>query len=299
VAHNDGTQEETKHEEDPELLWHEWEWVLSKTEEFAMRQTTDDASRIKEELMKLRQSAKLLQFRTYFHNEVVSPTFVSIQRNQTEARDLASELDASNISKIISDVITQMEDKWLIFIGTTFFNEPELQTKWEQFQSEYKEKPYERNVVGSLKELAFSAAYGRRNMGITEKILVDILWSMWKALTEVIRTALGIDLTQEQLILVAQAISEVTDPLVHLWIETVKNSRYGRSNEGKLVEKWKKEQELEKRRLKKIKQKGVDARYEYIPHRTTAQSTKESHHVDISSIKRILERTLAFPVPVK
>ncbi len=138
--------------EDPELVWSDWEWVLSKTEEFALLQSNVDSLKIKEELTRLRQTAKTIQFRSYF-TKLVSPTIKLLQQTPEELNDLCTCLDASKCSKIIHDVIANMEKEWLEFIQTTFFLDPALHTQWLRFRDNYHEKPYERNVVGSLKEL--------------------------------------------------------------------------------------------------------------------------------------------------
>ena len=56
------------------------------------------------------------------------------------------------ILQIISDVIKSMENDWLNQIKLIFFSE-ENQDKWWTFYEDYREKPYEKNVIGSMKEL--------------------------------------------------------------------------------------------------------------------------------------------------
>jgi len=274
-------------------LWKDWEYVLSKTEEFAQHQTSEDSIKIKEELKHLRSTAKALQFRTFFLSEIAHPFFILLKQTK-DTKDLATELDASKTSKIISDVITQMEDEWLCLIYDTFFKDSQYEQKWIYFNENYKEKPYERNVVGSLKELAFSAARGLKDVGINERILVDILWSIWKTLTEAIRAALGTDLTYDQLMIVAGSVAKAQEPLVRLWIETVRKSRVGRSKEGQLVEKWKKEREQNENQKKiLIRKNGVDAKF--FSEEPQVTLTTESQ-VDIRNLKSFLEKSLMFPI---
>jgi hypothetical protein len=82
---------------------------------------------------------------------------------------------------------------------------------------------------------AFSSSSGSK-VGISEKVMVDILWSLWKTLVEVIRAALGAELEAKQLKSLAETVATVREPLLALWIETSEKSKGGRAREGRLVE---------------------------------------------------------------
>lgn len=138
------------------------------------------------------------------------------------------------MSKIIADVIKSVENQWLKSIHEIFFSTTHSK-RWFLFRDSYAEKPYERNVVGSLKELAFSASSGSKT-GISDKVMVDILWSLWKTLVEVIRAAIGTDLDPNQMKQLADTVAIVKVPLCELWVQTATKSKGGRAREGQLVE---------------------------------------------------------------
>lgn len=131
-------------------LWKDWEWVLSKTEEISLKQSEEEAQKIQNELKKLRKTAQTLKFRPYFLTNASKIIFENLSNEDKVL--LQTSLDASKSSKIISDLIHSMEDTWLSSIQTKFF--PDISSgKWKHFQDSYREKPYEKGVVGSLKEL--------------------------------------------------------------------------------------------------------------------------------------------------
>jgi hypothetical protein len=66
--------------------------------------------------------------------------------------------------------------------------------------------------------------------------MVDILWSLWKTLIEVIRAAIGTDLDPSQMKRLADAVAIVREPLSELWVQTATKSKGGRLREGQLVE---------------------------------------------------------------
>ncbi len=51
------------------------------------------------------------------------------------------------------------------------------------------------------------------------------------------------------MLFVANQISQATDHLVHLWIDTVRNSKLGMSMQGLVVQKWNRQREEEKQRI--------------------------------------------------
>lgn len=75
-----------------------------------------------------------------------------------------------------------------------------------------------------------------------------------------------------------------------MWIETVRNSRLGTSQQGKVVERLKKAQQEENLRLSKIKAQGVDARW------TTPAKIKlqQGQLADMKKLKALLENKLVF-----
>jgi len=270
-----------------EDIWQDWEWVLSKAEEISQKHSQEEAEMIRKELRRLRQTANALKYRPFFH---LASKDAFRKLTESEILDLNSVLQAAESYKIITDVINSLEDEWLRFIQNTFFPDPE-NISWQIFSANYKEKPYEKNITGALKELAFSASHGPKNVGINQKVLSDIMWSLWKTLTTSIRTGVNRDLTKEELILVAKEVVKAQQPFIKLWIQTVRNSRLGKSKEGKLIKKWELETKDLEQKLTSIKQKGVDAKYEY--HTYTPVVATEDRSRELKGIRALMENKLS------
>lgn len=279
----DGEQQEHNEEE----LWKDWEWVLSKTEELSMQQTKEEADRIRNELLLLRKAASMLKFRPFYANQA---KLALSKRTKEEVAAIGSVLDASKRSKLIADTINHFQERWLEFIRVNFF----LQggSGWKEFKSDYEEKPYLKNVVGSLNELAFSASHGPKDVGLDSRVLSDIMWSMWKTLTSAIRSHLERSLEEEELTLIAKEILPAQTFLIEIWLQTAQNSRLGATNEGALVGKWETKDKEEHERILKIKKQGVDARYSYEPYKWKEVDSQYKRD-DIKDLKKILEEQLS------
>ena len=130
---------------------------------------------------------------------------------------------------------------------------------------------------------------------MTEKVLVDVLWSIWKTTTEAIRTIITEDLEHNKLLKLAEKISIVRDPILKLWIETVKKSTTGRIREGHLVEKWRIEREEENLRISKIKERGVDAKWSQ-QYYSPPQNSLTISQLDFRNLRGFLESNLLFYV---
>jgi len=264
-------------------LLQDWEWVMSRAEQAALQTAEQDSFRIKEELSNLRKNGNSLKYRSFFYESVAKPAIETL--NPAQLADVATTLDPSKTSKILADVVHDMEDKWLALIQAAFFPDTRSDA-WKHFKDSYKEKPYEKNIVGSVKELAFSASHGPKNVGIDARVLADILWSIWKTLSAAIRTELGRDLEHLELLLIANEVSHAKDKIISLWIETARNSRVGAKREGVVVQKWKNEQQ--QLQLLKIKEAAVaDAKF-----KQPAQA--QVPFKDFKQVQKVLEEKLTF-----
>jgi len=144
-----------------------------------------------------------------------------------------------------------------------------------------------------LKELAFAASHGPRGVGINHKVLSDIMWSLWKTLSTAIRTGVDRDLTNDELELIAKQITITEEPFVRMWIQTVRNTRLGKTKEGVLVKKWAQEKLEEQLRLSTIKTKGVDAKYEYKPYNPSNIKANSYRKQELKDLKKVLEMKLS------
>lgn len=273
---------------DDKELWRDWEWVLSKTEEIVQKQNEAETERIKNELQSLKNASTSIKCKARFF-AVTKNLFASL--SQEQLTELGVDLDSSKKSKMISDVVQQCAQVWLNFIQNHFFLNKTLQ-QWIDYSSGFLEKPYDKGILGSTKELAFSASHGTRICGLNEKVLAEILWAIWKTLMESLRNS-GCELDETASSLLAEEVCKCKENFIYLWVTTVKNSRNGVKKEGVLVQKWKQEEKLEELRISKIMElKGIDAKY--VPTRYTNAHCKEKQEMD--KIKKFLEQRLSFYV---
>eukprot|EP01117_Protostelium_nocturnum_P003555 TRINITY_DN1467_c0_g1_i1.p1 TRINITY_DN1467_c0_g1~~TRINITY_DN1467_c0_g1_i1.p1 ORF type:complete len:366 (+),score=113.87 TRINITY_DN1467_c0_g1_i1:184-1281(+) len=239
-----------------------WEWVLSDLEEMEREQSLRESMKIREELGTLRNNSSL-NFRSYF----ISLSSNKIEQLNGEEQSLLSYvLDPCKSSKILSDVIQLYKDVWLQFVKESIFQIKDggvNNNQWESFVDSYDEKPYQRNLVGALKELAGAASLGRKDVGIDKKVMADILWSIWKTLSSSLRITLGRELSRYELTCLGNEIAKCQENIIALWIQTVKTSKSGTAKAGLVVKKWSEAKELEKKKMtEKILSCGVDAKWE-------------------------------------
>jgi hypothetical protein len=273
-------------------MWSEWEWILSETEKVAIKRSAEETERVKLELELLRKNANLLRMRPLFveiaREIFATKTFNSFERYKLERLVL----DASKRSKIICDVINSFADTWLQFIKLKFFQEGISQEKWKMFADAYGEAMYHKGVVGGMKELGWQASHGPGDSGLTDLVLGEIGWAIWKTLNSSIRWTLERELSIEENEALAKEIGQCFGLLIDLWYSTLVNSELGASREGVLPAKWAEEALREKERLELIKKAGVSARYEYKP-----VSVRSSERKKLKDLKKFLESQLQFRRP--
>jgi hypothetical protein len=133
---------------DAAQLWNDWEWVLSKAEEISMKHSTETSQHLKQELKQLHKTTQVLKFRSHFLKSAKN-FFESLSNEELNSLQVA--LDSSKRSKLISDIVNSLEDEWFEYIRSTFFSED---SNSESFRASFKENPpYEKNIIGSVKEL--------------------------------------------------------------------------------------------------------------------------------------------------
>eukprot|EP00012_Vannella_robusta_P005383 CAMPEP_0206195052 /NCGR_PEP_ID=MMETSP0166-20121206/7587_1 /ASSEMBLY_ACC=CAM_ASM_000260 /TAXON_ID=95228 /ORGANISM="Vannella robusta, Strain DIVA3 518/3/11/1/6" /LENGTH=426 /DNA_ID=CAMNT_0053612191 /DNA_START=46 /DNA_END=1326 /DNA_ORIENTATION=- len=257
---------------DEEHFWSEWEWVLSRTEEIAIQQSSKQAKQIDEELQNLRRTATQLKQRPYFVSKAQcilsrdnSPETSSelcgiFTEQQLQELDCLP-LDASLRSKLLRDVVDQFSDEWLEFIGRTFFqpDKPQEASNYPIFIENYAEKPYAKNITGALVSMGFVASHGSEQ-SLTSQVLGDIMWSWWSTLIRSIReingevSATSSEKLANQIILAGPVIARV-------WYETLSNTK-NISSPGTLPEQWRIKEQEEANRLKQLRAVGmIDAKF--------------------------------------
>lgn len=147
---------------------------------------------------------------------------------------------------------------------------------------------------------------GGQETRLNSTIIGETFWSIWKAIVQSLKE-IGRG-TPEECKAIALAIGEAQPFFLALWIQTVKNSKIGKANEGKVVLKWKEEavakEKLEKERRKKHFEETEeiwqpDAKYEAIVYKDFRSGGETV--VDMKKMRSILEKKLEFVkrIPVR
>lgn len=211
-------------------------------------------------------------------------------------------LDSNTRYFIIGNIVKQFQDKWLDEIGQVYWQSRSNSTDdvnsvkaWNKFIDTFYEKPYEKNIVGNLRDFGFFCYHSAGVTGLTLKVLEDVV-ACWYHLLNLSATALlARELTEDESRVLELGVSDAILPLIKLHIETAKKVANSLSREGKLPKKWKEEKLKEQQRIVEIKSKGVDARYEGdLPRiRQNDRLSKEA----LLSIKEFLTEHLTMRVP--
>ena len=95
-------------------FWHEWEWVLSKSEEMAIQQahlqTKEQVKQVKEELSSLRQQGSRFRHRPFFRK---SALMCFEQADEETKTWLSRGLDLSKRNKIMRDTVKALKEEWI------------------------------------------------------------------------------------------------------------------------------------------------------------------------------------------
>lgn len=270
-------------------IWQEWEWIMSETEKFALRKTTEDSDLIKKELEGLRNTANVLKARPIFlqHAKTLLQTALAAE----DVHKLATRiLDSSKRSKVITDVVAAYATEWLEFIKEQLLKD-EDSSIIATYHDSYIETPYSKGVVGGMKETGWQASHGPGDSGLTHCVLGDITWAFWKTVNSSLRWSLDRELTPEESNALVERMAVCQAKLVDLWLTTVNNSETGTANEGKLPAIWAQEAKEKQAKLNEIKRLGASARYEYTP--VTTVSTQLNRQ-KLGELRKFLEGRLQF-----
>ncbi|GAM19997.1 hypothetical protein SAMD00019534_031720, partial [Acytostelium subglobosum LB1] len=112
--------DEEEYKEKEKELWKEWEWVLSTTEEFILKQNQLESEKVLGELNNLKKTASNLKMKPTFirrANDILKPL------SDEQLDELRSPLDSNKRSAVISTVINTMESQWLKYIKDRFFHD--------------------------------------------------------------------------------------------------------------------------------------------------------------------------------
>jgi len=111
-------EEESK---DRELeLWKDWEWVLSATEEFLLKQNQTENAKVLGELDTLKKTASNLKLKPLFINRAAQ---ILNEYSTQDLNTLKLSMDSNKRLGVITTVINTLQSEWLDFIKENYFQE--------------------------------------------------------------------------------------------------------------------------------------------------------------------------------
>lgn len=135
-----------------------------------------------------------------------------------------SRLDASKRNRIMCDVIREVSPIWKEKLVARF---PILEDIWD-------EHAYEKGVVGELIVFAFQASTSAQHIGLTERVLSDILWSIYLGVSRKLPIPLAIEDTE----LILGMVIGCAGPMIQAWRRVVEITGTIAEREGKVVSLW-------------------------------------------------------------
>lgn len=136
-----------------------------------------------------------------------------------------SRLDASKRNRIMCDVIREAAPLWKEKLVARF---PVLEDIWD-------EHAYEKGMVGELIVFAFQASTSAQHIGLTERVLSDILWSIYLGVSRKLPMPLAIEDTE----LILGMVIGCAGPMIQAWRRVVEITGSIAEREGKVVSLWK------------------------------------------------------------
>ena len=231
-----------------------WEWMMSKTEEIALKQEQLRASEIKEELQKMNRISGSIRYRPKI-GSLVKDMFCNHEASTIKALE-DSRLDASKRDRILRDTIRQIGVLWLPKLITML-----PPNKVNAFRARWPEQTYKKNISGEMVAMAFYASHPSSEKGLTPIITSDILWSIYICLSRELTAERENALNEEESDLLIMQIIMLTPILIDLWHKTTISVGTISNREGRLPQVWAVERQREQERLDKLKSTGVSARY--------------------------------------
>ncbi|EGG25270.1 hypothetical protein DFA_03518 [Cavenderia fasciculata] len=209
------------------------------------------------------------------------------EEKQIEKEDQQEEQEKPSLPSIEQQT-NEEEIKDLKLDSTTFdmfvLNKNINKITWNQFIDSFKGQKYSKGINVRMKDIGFQASHGFDG-SLNSRVLGDITWSIWNTLATALKQIR--ELTVEESDGLVEIVCSLQPTLLKLWLNTKLNSRVGAKNEGLVVEKWKNEEVLKKKKILELKKSGKLDKY-------TGEKTKILAHErrEISSLRSTLEKKL-------
>mmetsp|Transcript_6516 Transcript_6516/g.16454 ORF Transcript_6516/g.16454 Transcript_6516/m.16454 type:complete len:653 (+) Transcript_6516:296-2254(+) len=281
-------------------MWKDWAYILSASEEWSTEYWEQVNREREEELQRLRERAHTSVLRPYLLR-MAEKRVRALSREETEL--LLRPLDASKRSKIIEDAVDECASSWLDQLREAFFlRERGDLDAWERFRLAFHKSEYAKNTTGSMSSFGFQASAGPADIGLTARVLSDIMWTFWKVLSSAVSHALHVQLNVVQDSILVDLVRQTEKPIVQMWIATARHSAGAVARENIVLQRFAKEEAQERKKLDEIKQRGVDAKYSPPPpeERSTVRADRirtKAHGERYEKMRKQLAEQLVFVTP--
>jgi len=278
-----------------------WLYVLTDSEKALtgyLKQQKKTRERELDELVTKKLNTKKLS-RSYW-NEQCSLLLNDLPLEEKERVSVV--LEASARYSLINKIVEEYKNTWLYCLQDIFFSKREKNSFWSLIwkrfvEYSYYSSAYEKNVVGNLKDVGFFFSHGDGKQGLTEKTLCDLIegWSqvLIRELKFLLREEENSSVFYDDIYKIQSCVYDCLVPFIFLYSERVETEKSSRGKEGLLPDKWRKEDEMEKERLLRIKEEGADARWE--EHESNlVKSVDKMDSSQIEMLKNFLESRLVY-----
>lgn len=135
-----------------ESLVEDWEWVMSASEILCNAHAAKESQQMQEELKTIREAGTSMKMKIDFC--LIANTHLD-NLEQDSKDELSNGLTGPMISKIVSDTIDRYEIEWLTFIKEHILSHVNTNNAFEYEKNWPEIKPYQKNVIGTIKEMVF------------------------------------------------------------------------------------------------------------------------------------------------
>jgi hypothetical protein len=132
-------------------LMEDWEWVLSSSEILSNIHAEKETKKLKEELEKVREFGSWMKMKSKF--SLTAKLLLENLEHEPKS-EISSPLTGPMMSKIVSDTVEFFQRDWLELIKEQIsLNGMSCVEEYEKSWPEI--KPYQKNVIGAVKEMVF------------------------------------------------------------------------------------------------------------------------------------------------
>jgi hypothetical protein len=217
-----------------------------------------------------------------------------------EEQEIAfNSLPADMRVSIVNRVLKIRGQQWLELIEKIFLevkgrtndaSNPEALKLLQDLKASWEETAYEKGRLGSLRDFTMLCYTEER---LSPKLLKSIHSSLVKSIQVSFRVQLQCQLTPDDVSLIEDGLALAIPDLIALHCQSAKIFCKTQDKQGKLPAKWKEDEVKQAQKVREIKAKGVDAKWE-----GSAPYTVQRPSIDLKEATQVLTRLLTRTPPV-